>query len=118
MKKRIIFVDDESNLLQGLKRMLRKKHDDWDMIFVDNGDQALRELDKNRYDIIVTDYKMPGMDGLELLERVKGSHPEIKRLLLTGQSECEVFERAKEVVHRYISKPCNADELISSIENS
>ncbi|MDY6932838.1 MAG: response regulator [Spirochaetota bacterium] len=118
MKKTVLFVDDENNLLNGLQRMLRVKADEWEMEFVDSGDKALENLKKKNYDIIVTDYKMPGMNGLVLLEKVKGNYPKIKRFLLTGQSEMEIFEKAKGVVDVYISKPCNAEELISNIDKS
>lgn len=117
MKKRIMFVDDESNLLQGLKRSLRQKQKEWDISFFENGSEALECLKKSVFDVIVTDYRMPGMDGLELLEKVKMEHPDIIRILLTGQSESETFERAKELVHLYIPKPCNTDEIISHIDN-
>ncbi len=113
---KIIFVDDESNLLDGLKRLLRKKKDEWDMSFVRSGQDALQCLDKEKYDIIVTDYKMPGMDGLKLLELAKSRHKEIRRVILSGQSESEIFVKAKEIADAYVSKPCNSDELISAIE--
>ena len=114
---KIIFVDDENNLLDALKRTLfRKKKDVWDMIFLNNGQQALEELKIKKYDIIVADYKMPGMDGLELLSQIKEKYKDMKRIILTGQSEQEIFNKAKEVAHAYLSKPCNPDELILTIE--
>ncbi len=112
---KILFVDDEANLLDGLRRMLRKKKDEWDMTFAESGKEALELINKERYDIIVSDYKMPEMDGLELLARVKDIAPETKRIILSGQSETEIFNKAKEVAHTYIPKPCDSEELISAI---
>ena len=114
--KKIIFVDDEINLLQGLKRSLRSKMDEWDMLFLESGSETLDVLKKERYDIIVTDYRMPEMNGIELLEKVKEKYPDMIRILLTGQSESEIFERAKDLVNLYLAKPCSADNLISNIE--
>jgi DNA-binding NtrC family response regulator len=116
---KIIFVDDENNLLDALKRtLLRNKKDVWDMIFLNSGQQVLEELKIKKYDIIIADYKMPGMDGLELLLQIKDKYKEMKRIILTGQSEQEIFNKAKEVAHVYLSKPCNPDDLVSAIEKS
>jgi len=116
MKRRIIFVDDEINLLDGLRRMLRKKKDEWDMIFVESGKEALEKMEDINFNILVTDFKMPGMDGIELMQRVKEKYPDIRRIILTGQSKSEIFNKAKEAAHAYIPKPCNSNELISIIE--
>ena len=113
---KIIFVDDETNLLQGLQRMLRKKKDEWDMTFLESGIEALEKIKAQHYDVIVTDYKMPDIDGLQLLEEAKKVDESIKRVLLTGQSEEEIFNRAKDIVHIYVSKPCDSEKLISEIE--
>jgi YesN/AraC family two-component response regulator len=114
---KILFVDDEVNLLDGLNRMLRKKKDDWDMTFIKSGKEALALMESNRYDIIVTDYKMPEMDGLKLLSQIKDSFAGTKRIILSGQSELEIVNKSREIAHAYLSKPCGPDELISVIEN-
>ncbi len=116
MKYRIIFVDDDRNLLDGLKRSFRKKKEEWDVVFYDEPSGALLDFDNNSVDLIVTDYKMPGMDGLELLENIKNRFPETVRILLSGQSECEIFNRAKELNHMYIEKPCSNEDLLAAIE--
>ncbi len=115
---KILFVDDESNLLDGLKRMLRRKRDVWDMDFVKSGPDALKQMEKNYYRIVVSDYKMPEMDGLELLRQVKERYKDSRRIILSGQSESEVFHRAKEVAHAYVTKPCDPEELILVIEQN
>jgi DNA-binding NtrC family response regulator len=112
---KILFVDDESNLLDGLKRMLRKKKDEWDMTFLTSARDALELISNSKFDIIVSDYRMPEIDGLTLLNRVKEISPETKRIILSGQSEAEVFDEIKKTAHIYISKPCDPEELISAI---
>ncbi|MCF6243145.1 MAG: response regulator, partial [Bacteroidales bacterium] len=70
MKKRILFVDDEPNILQGLKRTLRQQRKQWDMVFTESGQQALELLAEQPYDAVVSDMRMPGMDGAQLLGEV------------------------------------------------
>jgi DNA-binding NarL/FixJ family response regulator len=112
----IIIVDDDENLISGLKRSLRDKSDVWDIQYAKSAKDAVALLASKKYDLIVTDYKMPGMDGLDLLIHVKESYPQMKRVLLTGQSENEVFETSKDIAHVYLSKPCPAVDIIQAIE--
>jgi len=116
MKKNIIFVDDDGNLIQGLKRMLKKKENVWSVDFALSGKEALDKMSDNDYDVIVSDYRMPEMDGLELLNIVKKKYPNIKRLLLTGQSEKEIFDKAVEMDNIYLPKPCSLEELVRKID--
>jgi len=116
-KKGILFVDDDPNLLEGLRRMLREKREVWEMSFVESGSEALAVLDGSHFDVVVADYKMPGMNGFELLERVKVAYPHIKRVLLTGQYDEEIFERSGEIVRLHLSKPCAPEDLVEELEN-
>lgn len=113
MKKRILFVDDEKNLLDSLKRSLRGFLSKWSMEFASSAKAAMDMLEKEKYDIIVSDYKMPEMNGLELLRIVKEKYPGIRKVLLTGQSDTEIYDISKEIVDAYLSKPCDHDELVS-----
>lgn len=117
MSIKIMFVDDDENLLEGLKRSLRKKVGNWKINFNTSGKKALEILNKERYNIIITDYKMPEMDGMELLNIVRDKYPDVHRILLTGQSEKEIFEKAKSMDHLYLAKPCSTEDLISTINN-
>ncbi|MDX2056641.1 MAG: response regulator, partial [Gemmatimonadales bacterium] len=65
---RLLFVDDEPRILDGLRRMLRDHRETWDMVFVSGGDAALAALDDQPFDVVVSDMKMPGMSGVELLD--------------------------------------------------
>jgi DNA-binding NtrC family response regulator len=112
----ILVVDDDTNLLDGLKRSMREKQIMWKQMFVSSANDALDILATKKIDVIITDYKMPGIDGLELLSIVKEKYPDIKRILLTGQSENEVFESAKDIAHSYLSKPCPITDIINAID--
>lgn len=89
MAKRILFVDDEPMVLQGLQRSLRAMRNDWEMEFVNGGPQALESIGRQFFDIVVTDMRMPGMSGVELLEEVKKRSPQSLRMVLSGQSDRE-----------------------------
>ena len=75
MKKRILFVDDEPMVLKGLQRTLRKMRDMWDMTFTPSAEKALAILDHHPMDVIISDMKMPQMDGTQLLPRSNSAIP-------------------------------------------
>ena len=113
---KILFVDDEIYMLEAMKRILKKKTDEWEMIFVSSGKEAIEHLNKKEFDIIVTDYKMPEMDGLELLSYVKERFGNMKKIILSGQSGAEIYNKAKEVSDIYLDKPCEPEALINVLE--
>jgi HD-like signal output (HDOD) protein/ActR/RegA family two-component response regulator len=115
-RKRILFVDDERNILQGLQDLLRKQRKDWDMAFALGSQAALDELARAPFDVIVSDMRMPGMDGAELLARVKDQYPSVARIVLSGHADRDAIVRALPVAHQYLSKPCSAETLRSTIE--
>ena len=87
--KKLIFVDDEPMVLNGLRRALHEMRQEWEMTFLDNAEVALQTLDNAEYDAIITDIRMPIMDGAQLLEQVKERHPAVMRIVLSGQSSRE-----------------------------
>ncbi len=117
-KAAILFVDDEENVLLGLKRMMRPKRKEWDTLFANSGDEALSLLKETHVDVIVTDMRMPGMDGAELLNRVQDDYPETIRIVLSGFAEKEVILKTVGPSHQYLAKPCNQDILINTIQRS
>ncbi|WP_454063795.1 response regulator [Candidatus Nitrospira salsa] len=118
MKRRILFVDDDSNILQGLRRMLRSMREEWNIDFANNGQDALERLAQEPYDVIISDVKMPGMDGVQLLTEVRTQYPHITRLLLTGQAEEETILKAVGPAHQFLSKPCDAEVLKTTISRT
>ena len=113
----VLFVDDEPNILSALQRMLRGQRLEWNMLFAGSGQEALEILAINDVDVIVTDMKMPCMDGAELLERVSERYPHVVRVILSGYSEKEGSMRSVGNAHQYLSKPCDPEVLISTIES-
>lgn len=116
--KRILFVDDEPRVLEGLQRMLRPQRQFWEMAFANGGAAALAMLETRGFDIIVTDMRMPEMDGAELLERVRARFPGVVRIALSGYFNPAAALRAAPVAHQFLIKPCSPERLCSAIERA
>jgi putative nucleotidyltransferase with HDIG domain len=108
---RLLFVDDEPLVLQGLRRSLHTMRDEWSMDFANGGPEALKMMEKEPFDVVVTDMRMPEMDGAQLMQEVKTRYPRTIRLVLSGQSSQEAMLRSIAPSHQFLSKPCNIDEL-------
>ncbi len=117
-KNKILFVDDEPNILSGLKRMLRSMRKEYDLHFAESGKDALELMDEHEFDVIVSDMRMPGIDGAELLRRTKESHPCSIRIMLTGQADEQSILRTVGVVHQFLAKPCEPDELKAVLQRA
>ena len=115
MKKRVLFVDDEPLVLQGLQRLLRPMRQEWDMEFVESGALALESLRATPCDVVVSDMMMPGMNGVDLLEKVREASPNTIRLVLSGHTEKQLALRCVGVAHQFLSKPCDAQHLRATI---
>jgi HD-like signal output (HDOD) protein len=109
--KRVLFVDDDTSLLDGLRVRLHALRSQWEMVFVESGPRAVAELQQRPVDVIVADVRMPAMDGVQLLEIVRDRWPDAIRIVLSGCAEKEQSGRLLSVVHQYISKPCEVDQL-------
>jgi HD-like signal output (HDOD) protein len=115
---RVLFVDDEPNILQGLRRLLRGRTQEWEMTFATAGEQALEMLARCPVDVIVSDMRMPGMDGPTLLSKVKQRWPSTVRIVLSGQSDQEAVMRSVHEAHQYLNKPCDEATLLQTITRS
>jgi CheY-like chemotaxis protein len=117
VRPRILFVDDDDAVLRGLRLVMRSRRDRWDMEFVASGAAALAALRDGRpCAVVVSDLRMPGMDGATLLAAVAGEFPAAARLVLSGYADPAQLERAREVAHALLAKPCPPDELQHAIE--
>lgn len=114
--KRVLFVEDDLNMLESLSRMLRAQRCDWQMAFANHASQAIAMLRSDPYDIVVSDIHMPGMNGSTLLRLVRESFPNVLRIVLSGYFEREATLRAAGLAHHYISKPCTVEKLRGPIE--
>jgi HD-like signal output (HDOD) protein len=117
-KKRILFVDDEPAILAGLQNLLYKDRKRWDMVFALGGQLALDEIRKAPFDIVVSDMRMPGIDGAMLLNLIKDECPATVRIMLSGHADREAIVRALPALHQLLSKPCDANTLRGAIERS
>lgn len=117
-KYQILFVDDEVQILDGLRDLLRKQRKQWDMVFALGGAAALAELKNRRFDVVVSDMRMPLMDGATLLAEVKRHYPACFRIILSGHAEQEAIVKALPVAHQFLSKPCDANQLRIVIERA
>jgi len=111
VRKRILFVDDEPMVLSGLERSLRTMRKEWDMHFVPGGQEALEAMARAPFDVVITDMRMPGIDGAQLLELVRGQFSQTVRMVLSGQSDRDAVFRSTKPTHQYFSKPCDIEEL-------
>jgi HD-like signal output (HDOD) protein len=117
-KKRILFVDDEPSILDGLRRLLHKQRHKWEMEFAPGGEEALALLAERAFDVIVTDMRMPTMDGATLLGEVQKRQPAVVRIVLSGHAELEATMRAVPVAHQFLTKPCEREKLENVIERA
>jgi HD-like signal output (HDOD) protein len=111
----VLFVDDEPLVLQGLQRMLRAERHNWTMRFVRSGAEALQVLEREAFDAVVSDLRMPGMDGAELLTTVMDRHPHMVRIVLSGEMDRDLTFKTVHCAHQYLTKPCDADTLKATL---
>ena len=110
-KRRVMLVDDEKLIVQGLQRALRPLHDTWEVVAATSGPEALSLLATRPADLVISDMRMPEMNGADLLEEVKRRSPGTVRIVLSGQAEDAAAFRVLPVAHRYFSKPTEAAAL-------
>jgi putative nucleotidyltransferase with HDIG domain len=116
--KRILFVDDEQSLLDGLRDALRPYRRRWTMSFVTSGTEALATIEAEAPDVVISDLRMPCMDGATLLELIRDRCPGAVRIVLSGHADMRMVGRAAGAAHRLIAKPCETAELARVIERS
>jgi response regulator RpfG family c-di-GMP phosphodiesterase len=115
MSEKILLVDDELNILQSMQRQLRKR---FEITTAESGDEALKVLkNEGPFAVIVSDMRMPGMDGVQLLSRVKDSYPNVVRMMLTGNADQETASEAVNggQIFRFLTKPCSTASLATSL---
>jgi HD-like signal output (HDOD) protein/CheY-like chemotaxis protein len=115
-KPHVLFVDDEPRILDGLRRMLRGQRDRWEMSFVDGGAAALAVLGDRHCDVVVSDFRMPEIDGAALLEKVRTMSPDTARIILSGQTSADNVMRVMTLAHQFLNKPATSGQIIEAIE--
>jgi DNA-binding NtrC family response regulator len=113
-KRTVLFVDDEPRVLTSMRAMFRR---DYDVLLANSGAEAIELLGSRHVDVIVSDQRMPGMTGVEMLKQVKTLAPQAMRILLTGYADLQAIEESinEGEVFRYLTKPCPSDQLKAAI---
>jgi HD-like signal output (HDOD) protein/ActR/RegA family two-component response regulator len=114
--KTIIFVDDDPDLLESMRARLYKHRHDWTMQFLGDGTHAIEAFEKGPIDLIVSDIRMPGMDGGQLFTVLKERYPATIRIVLSGYADAAQALRLTSLAHQYVAKPCNSGEIENIIE--
>ena len=114
MMKRILFVDDDAALLAGLQNVLHRDRKRWDMVFANGGEAALEEIRKAPFDVVISDMRMPQVDGAVLFRILREESPSTARIMLSG-SDCE---SAMPDIDELLAKPCSASNLRNAIERA
>ena len=119
-KRKILFVDDEPNFLNGIRRMLRGQRDKWSMEFVNSVDEALERAMETDFDTIVSDVNMPGKNGLDLLRTLRGHENTraIPIIILTGNAETELKRQALDLgATDLLNKPVGHEDLVARLNS-
>ncbi|MEJ2078644.1 MAG: response regulator [Acidobacteriota bacterium] len=114
----VLFVDDQPSVLHGLRRTLWPHRREWEMFFASSAAEALQILEAHPLEVIITDMRMPGVDGAQLLEMVRQRHPDVVRIVLSGYSASETILQSVGAAHQYLSKPCSAENLEVTIRRA
>jgi CheY-like chemotaxis protein len=114
--KRILFVDDQPELLAGLARSLLRERERWTIVFAVGAVEAFEALQGQPFDAVVSDLHMPGMDGVALLSRVRTMWPGTARIVLSGSAWKSTGDGSGLLAHEVLSKPCPAEALRSCLE--
>ncbi len=117
-KKRILFVDDEQEQLDALKARLHSMRKEWETFFISSGSEALELLEREYFDLVVADLRMPDISGEVVLSQVKKKQPGAIRFILSGYSDANEIMKSVKDAHQFLSKPCSAEDLVGAIKRS
>lgn len=112
----LLVVDDERAVVEGLRRALMLERPEWDVVVADSGAAALAAIRERRFDAVITDMRMPGVSGADVLKEVREAQPDCIRVVLTGYADQAMLNRCLGVAHQCLSKPCHADAIGRVVE--
>lgn len=115
--KQVLFVDDETKILDGLKRLLRPMRDRWEMHFEPCAARALERIATGHFDVVVSDMRMPAYTGVDVLRQTKKHCPDAVRIGLSGYADSQLALEAAQVTHQFLAKPCDAEKLVASVDS-
>lgn len=115
-KVTILVIDDEENVLSSVKKLISSRYPEYSLELVDDPFEGLKKIEQENYDLVITDLMMPGMDGLELIKKIRKTAPGLKIIMMTGYATMQTALLAmREGAKKYISKPFTRDELLTSV---
>jgi putative nucleotidyltransferase with HDIG domain len=114
----VLFVDDDREVLDGMRRNLHGMRGEWSMDFAASGKEALELLARAAADVVVSDMRMPGMDGWQLLAEIKNRYPQTVRFILSGQADPNSVMRTIGTAHQYLCKPCDSATIKAAIHQA
>lgn len=114
----VLFVDDEPQALQAIDNLLIEADVDWDCAFAMTGEEAIAMLEEYPIEAIVTDLRMPGMDGAMLLNYVGEHYPKVVRIITSQRTDKDLVLRVVDCMHQFLPKPCSAAQLKSTIDRA
>ncbi len=117
-KTRVLIVDDEPGVLRWLRGATANLADNWDLEFAESGETALRLMTQSTFHVVVSDMRMPRMNGAQLLAKVKEDYPETVRLVIADYADRGSVVECVGTAHQFLSKPCHPDELRSAVERA
>ncbi|MCJ7531493.1 MAG: response regulator [Anaerolineales bacterium] len=114
----ILFVDDDLEIVSSTRRFFYTIPHEWQVTFAQSAAEALQSLQEKHYDVIITDIRMPGMSGIDLLNQVRLNHPQTVRIALSGHSDRNASLQASGLAHQYLTKPCPIESIVAAIQQS
>lgn len=114
----IVFVDDDQDVLSGMKNMMFRDRARWDMVFLCGGPTAIDYLNMHPFDVVVSDMRMPEMDGEAVMAAARLVSPHAGRIVLSGYADGEARARLVPLVDQWLGKPCGVVELRAAIEKA
>ncbi len=118
VRRRILFVDDEPGILDGLRAVLRSMRREWEMVFSLGGQAALEQLKNATFDVVVTDMRMPVVDGAEVLRQTKEIQPRAVRIVLSGETDADTALKTVFTAHQFMAKPCDCETLRGVVQRA
>jgi len=115
LKKRVLFVDDETMLLELYRLAFEEEANDWEINFAPSGKEALALMEAAPVDVLVSDMRMPGMSGADLVQEVMKLYPRTSRLIMSGYADSEQIAQCLGATHQFIAKPFELSQLRGTI---
>ena len=116
-RKRILIIDDESSVAFFLQEGLKGLGDEYEVQATESAELALEQMHRRPFDLLVVDFRLPGINGLDLIKRVRNVNPDAKTILITAYGSPEIEKEARRLdISRYLHKPFRIQELMHTVQ--